>query len=262
MKGAPLRIERRIAASVAVLGSLLLAFSGAVPALASSGPSAGLARASRLRFAAVAANKTSTLFGGWEFAPATATSVTTEFKVPTLKCTSALSGVGPIAVMITGTSTAQNFNAAGLILQCSSGTAAAIAAVVVNGAGTAAPNSVSVGDVIQSAVTTTATKTTATVADLTKGHAFKFKQSGTGAAALQEEIIDDSLVSTATGKQLPVAKFGTITFTNGAVSGKAIGSVKPQTGINMQTKKKVLQILTGKITGAKKNSFVTTWKHS
>ena len=30
----------------------------------------------------------------------------------------------------------------------------------------------------------------------------------------------------------------------------------------MQTSKKVLQILTGALTGTKKNAFLTTWKHS
>jgi hypothetical protein len=255
------RIERKIGASVAILGSLLLAVSGAVPALARTGPSAGLARPSGVGLA-TAANKTSTQFGGWVFAPKTATSVTSEFKIPTLKCTATATGLGPIAVMITGPSTAQEFNAAGLLLECANAAPAAAAAVVVDGTATTATNQVFTGDVIQSTITTTAKKTTVTVADLTKGHTFKLTKSGKGGAASQEEIIDDSLVNTSTNKQLPVANFGTISFSNGAVSGKAIGSVTPQTGVNMQTKKKVLQILTGPITGAKKNGFTTTFKHA
>jgi hypothetical protein len=254
------RIERRIAASVAIGGSLLLALSGTVPALA-SGHSAVLARASGARLA-IAANKTSTLFGGWVFAPKKATSVTSEFKIPTLKCTTASSGLGPISVMITGNTSTQNFSAAGLLLECVSGSPAAAAAVVVNGTGTVGGNAVAVGDVIKSTITVTSAKITVTVADLTKGHTFKLTKSGKGAPALQEEIIDDSLVSTSTGKQLAVANFGKIGFTNGAVSGKAIGTVTPGSAVNMVSKKKVLQILTGKITGTKKNAFLTTWKHS
>jgi hypothetical protein len=255
------RIERRIAASVAIGGSLLLALSGAVPALA-SGHSAGLARASGVKLA-IAANKTSTLFGGWVFTPKTAKSVTSEFKIPSLKCTTASSGFGPISVLISGPSTAEEFNAAGLLLECVSGSPAAAAAVVLNGVGTVdSTNAVAVGDVIQSTVATTGTKVTATVSDLTKGHTFKFTRSAKGGAALQEEIIDDSLVNTSTGKQLPVANFGKLSFTKGAVSGKAIGTVTPSSAVNMVNKKKVLQILTGKITGTAKNTFLTTWKHS
>ncbi len=256
-----MRIERKVGATVAVLGSLLLAASGAAPALAGSGPSAGLAHASGLRLADTA-NSTSNIFGGWVFTPKKATSVTAEFKIPTLKCTTTASGVGPIAAMITGTSKAQNFNAAGLLLECSNGSPAAAAAVVVDGTATVGTNTVSTGDLIQSTITTTAKKTTVTVADLTKGHMFKLTKSGKGAAALEEEVIDDSLANSGTGKQLPVANFGKIAFSNGAVSGKPLGSTKPQTAVNMQTKKKVLQILTGPLTGAKKNGFTTTWKHS
>jgi hypothetical protein len=257
--GASVRIERRIAASVAVGGSLLLALSAAAPAVA-GGHSAVLARASGVRLA-ITANKSSTLFGGWTFAPKAAKSVTSEFKIPALKCSGTVtSGLGPIAVMITGTTSSQNFNAAGLLLECNAGSPAAATAVVVNGTATVGTSPVAVGDVIQATVTTSATKTTATVADLT--HKSKLTKSGTGAAALQEEVIDDSLVNTGTGKQLPVANFGKLAFVKAAVSGKAIGTVIPRVAFNMVNKAKVLQILTGKITGTAKNAFLTTWKHS
>jgi hypothetical protein len=257
----PMRIERKAGTGLAVLGSLVLVISGAVPALASSGPSAGLARSARLRLA-IAANATNTGFGGWIFTPKTATSVTSEFKLPTLKCTSAATGIAPLSAMITGTSTAQKASAAGVLLECVSGKPAAAATVIVDNTETNSTHALHVGDLMKATVTTSATKTTATIADLTAGHTFTFTKSGKGAPALEELIIDDALTNTSTGKQLPVANFGKISFSAGAVSGKPLGSVTPNQAVNMQTSKKVLQILTGALTGTKKNAFVTTWKHS
>ena len=255
-----MRIEHKAGAGVAALGALLLAMSGAAPAFAHSGPSARLARAAGLSFADPA-NSTSTGFGGWVFKATAAKSVTAEYKVPTLKCGTATAGVGPIAVFATGTSSAPKFNAAGLLLECSGGSPAAAAAVVVDGTATTGTKAPHAGDLIQVTIVSSTTKTTATVKDLTAGHTFTLTKSGAGAAPLQEQIIDDSL-ATSSGAQLPVANFGKITFTKGAVSGKAIGSVSPRTGVNMQTSKGVLQILTGAISGTAKNTFLTTWKHS
>jgi hypothetical protein len=133
--------------------------------------------------------------------------------------------------------------------------------IVNNSQSTDGIDTVHAGDLIKATVTISASKTTATVLDLTKGHTFKFTQSGAGGTTFQEGIIDDGITLNGT-KRLPVANFGTITFTKAAVSGKAIGLVKPQMAFNMVNKKKVLQILTGKITGAKRNSFTTTFKHS
>lgn len=256
-----MRIERKVGVGVVILGSALLALSGAVPALAGNGASARLAHVTGARFATVT-NATSTSFGGWAFTPTTATSVTAQFKVPTLTCTAKTTGVGPISVMTTGKSTAPKFNAAGLLLECSGGRPAAAAAVVLNGVGTVGTKPLFVGDVIKSTVTTSATKTAVTVQDLTTGHTFKLTKSGTGAKALQELIIDDSLANSSTGMQLPVANFGKITFSKGAISGKPLGTVTPRTGVNMETATKVLQILTGALSGTKKDSFLTTWKHS
>ena len=256
-----MRIERTIGVTVAVLGSLLLAVSGTVPALARGGPAAGLARSAGVRLADLAV-PTSTSFGGWVFKPKAATSVTAKFKVPALKCTKFLTGVGPVAVMVTGTSAAPKLNAAGLLLTCVSKKAVMRPVVRVDGTPTIGSNKVAAGDLIQSTITTSASKTTATVADLTKGHTFKLTKSGKGAAAFREGIIDNALTGTKSGKQLPIANFGKISFTACAVGGKAIGSVTPRAAVNLQSKKKVLRIVTGPITGTAKNAFTTTWKHS
>jgi len=122
-------------------------------------------------------------------------------------------------------------------------------------------NRLHVGDLMKATVTISATKTTATIADLTVGHTFKFTKSGTGGTAIDEAIIDSALFNSS-NQQLPVVNFGKISYTNGAVSGKAIGSVTPRMAVNMQTSHGVLQILTGAITGTAKNAFLTTFKHA
>ena len=111
---------------------------------------------------------------------------------------------------------------------------------------------------MKATVTISATKTTATIADLTVGHTFTFTKSGTGGTSLDEAIIDSAVGN----PQLPVVNFGKISYTNGAVSGKAIGSVTPRMAVNMQTSHGVLQILTGAITGTAMNAFTTTFKHA
>ena len=255
-----MRIGRRVGVGVAIVGSLLLAVSGAVPALARSGPAAGFARPAELRLANLA-NGTSTGFGGWVFQPTVAaTSVTAEFKIPTITCTATNTAVAPAAVMYTGSTTSAKFNAAGVALECVSGSPAAGAVAAVDGAQFIASNALHVGDLMKATVVTSSSKTTATIADLTAGHTFKFTKSGTGAASVQDQIIDDSLVSGST--QLPVTKFGKISFSAGAVGGKPLGSVTPNAAVNMETTAKVLQILTGPLTGTKLNAFLTTWKHS
>src|SRR5262249_46170027 len=147
-----------------------------------------------LRFTNLA-NATSTTFAGWVLTPKGATSVTTEYKVPALTCTSTTSGVAPGAFMATGTSKAPNSNAAGVILECASGTPAAAPGVIVDGVESAAPNAVAVGDLMKATITTSAAKTTATIADLTTGHTFTFSKSGKGAASLENCALAGSVTS-------------------------------------------------------------------
>jgi hypothetical protein len=255
------RIERKIGASVAVLGSLLLALSSAAPALASRGPSAGFSRVTGFRFAATA-TATSTAFGGWVFQPvAAAKTVAVEFKIPALKCTSATTGASPSTVMLTGSSSAPKASVASVLQVCSGGKTQLIPAVTVDNTETnGKPGAVHTGDLMQATVVTSSTKTTATIADLTKGHTYKLTKSGKGAASVQEFIATGAVDQGST--QLPVANFGKVSYSNGAVGGKAIGTVTPSEAVNMESSAKVLQIVTGAITGSGKNAFTTTWKHS
>jgi hypothetical protein len=255
------RIERKVGASIAVLGSLLLAVSGAAPALAGNGPAAGFSHVPGIRFAG-AVNATNTSFGGWVFGVKAAKSVTAEFKVPTLKCTSTTRGILPFAALQSGSATSPKTSAGGVLLVCQGGSPAVAATVIVNNAQkNDTTNALHVGDLMKATVTISATKTTATIADLTVGHTFTFTRSGTGGTSIDEAIIDSSLVNTS-NQQLPVVNFGKISYSKGAVGGKAIGSVSPRQAVNMQTSHGVLQILTGAITGTAKNAFITTFKHS
>ena len=254
-----MRIERKLRIISAAVGSLLLAVSGAVPALAGNGPTAGFAHVTGIRFAGTA-NATSTGFGGWAFGAKAAKSVTAQFKVPTLKCTSTTSAIVPSDAMFTGRTSSPKVSAAGVLLICSKGAPVMTPSVIVNGTESNSTRVVHTGDLMQATVTASSTAMTATIADLTTGHTFKFKKSGTGGTSFQQVIGDSALSSGNT--QLPVVSFGKISYSKGAVGGKAIGTVSPRTGINMQKRTGVLQILTGAITGTAKNAFITTFKHS
>ena len=253
-----MRIERKVGASIAVLGSLLLAVSGAVPALAGNGPTTGFAHVTGIRFASTL-NATSTSVGGWVFGAKAAKSVTAEFKVPTLKCNSTTSGILPFAALQSGSAASVKTSGGGVALACQGGSPAVAATVVVNNTQSIdQTNVVHAGDLMKATVTISATKTTATIADLTVGHTFTFTKSGTGGTSLDEAIIDSAVGN----PQLPVVNFGKISYSKGAVGGKAIGTVSPRQGVNMETSAHVLQISTGAISGTAKNAFTTTFKHS
>ena len=253
-----MRIERKVGASIAVLGSLLLAVSGAVPALAGNGPTAGFSHVTGTRFAGTA-NMTNTGFAGWVFVVKAAKSVTAEFKVPTLKCNSTTSGILPFAALQSGSAASVKTSGGGVALACQGGSPAVAATVVVNNTQSIdQTNVVHAGDLMKATVTISATKTTATIADLTVGHTFTFTKSGTGGTSLDEAIIDSAVGN----PQLPVVNFGKISYSKGAVGGKAIGTVSPRQGVNMETSAHVLQISTGAISGTAKNAFTTTFKHS
>ena len=252
-----MRIKRKVGVGVVVLGSLLLAISGAAPALARSSHAAGPYSLAGLRFARTA-NMTSPAFAGWEFGAKAAAgkSLTSEFKIPALKCTSTTSGIAPANVLITGTGSTAKEEAAGVVLECISGKPSAAAVLIVDNTTIAdTTNKLAPGDLMKATVTVSATKSTETIADLTSGHTFTFKRSGKGGTPSQELIADGAI-------DMPVANFGKITYTKGAVGGKALGSVTPKEAVNMETSTHVLQIQTGALSGTAKNAFTTTWKHS
>lgn len=256
--------NRRIAISAVVVGSLVPAAIGAVPAVASPGSYARLAPG-QLGVASAATplvNNVSHSFAGWVFQKTGSTSVTSVFKVPTIKCTTATTGVSPGSFMLTGVPGKLHFNGAGVIFVCSNGQPGAAANTIIDLNETFdSTHSVSVGDLIKATVTTSATKTTATVSDLT--HRFTYTNSGTGNPAAEERIIDDSVVSSnPSGVQYPVLNFGEISYTSGAIGGKALGLVTPRGPFDMRTTANVLQIQTGALGGPTKNLFNTFFRHA
>jgi hypothetical protein len=185
--------------------------------------------------------------------------VSVEFREPALQCTDTASGVGPSAVIITGTSAAPTLDLAGLRMQCLNGKPDVTAVVTADGAIGSSPKPTGVGNLIKLLVSTTPTSATATVQDVTRTQTLILTRSAPTQAALQERITDDAL-TTGGGAQLPVADFVRIRFTNGEINGLAIGSVEERTQVDMQTSAGVLQIQTGPIQD--KDNFFTHWEHS
>ncbi len=259
--------SRGIAVGALVVGSLSLGTIGAAPAVADAGSYARPASGQFGVLSSTAANAVSQHFAGWVFAKTGSTSVTSVFRMPaTIACTPTTSGinagVSPGSFMITGTTAAKHFNGAGVLIFCRNGRAGAAANTIIDlNEKFDTTHSLSGGDMIKSTVTTNTFTTTATVTDLTKN--FTFTNSGAGHPALQEMIEDDSVVtSNPAGQQYPVANFGQIPFSLGAVGDQPLGAVTPRRAFDMQTTAGVLQILTGPLTGTPLNAFNTFFKHS
>lgn len=256
--------RRKIASFVGGALSILAATVITVPALASSdGGAFGAPRVSSGRLSGYSAtNATSPKHAGWQFTPKKATtSVTAEFKAPTVKCTSTRTGVEPGVGMATGTPNNTESNIAGVSYQCYGGKLYMAGVAQVDNTQTIVPKSVVPGDVIRATVTTSATTTTATIADTTKGHTFTVTKAGAGGTSFRELVFDDSVDVSTT--QLPVADFGSISFSAAAVGGTALGSVSPPgTAYSWESSTNVVKVVTGALTGTTKNAFTTTWKHS
>jgi hypothetical protein len=248
-----MKSTRRTAIFVGVALSLMAAAVIAMPALASS---------SRHAFGALGStNATSTSKAAWRFTQMGARSVTAEFRSPSVKCTSTTTGVLPGVAIGTGTPKNAEVNVSGVAYGCYKGKLGTAAYVEVDNTRMNVSKDVVPGDVMRATVTTSPKTTTATIADTTKGHTFTVTTSGTGGTSFAEDVWDDSLTSGTT--QFPVADFGTISFSAAAVGGTPLGSVSPPgTAYNWVSSTKVVKVVTGPLTGATKNAFTTTWKHS
>jgi hypothetical protein len=204
------------------------------------------------------ANAKSTSFGGWVFSSKTATSVSAEFKQPKISCGAQERGVGPAAAMYTGPSSNEQYVSAEVLTYCYQGKAFYQSAVQISNTAKTG-KSVHPGDTVKVTVTRTATKTTATVRDLTSGHTFTLSTSGGGGAPDFQLVYDDSLA--ANNAQLPVVNFGTMRFIHGTINGKALSSVSSRKAYNMVSSSGTLQIKTSALSSTGK-SFTTTWKHA
>jgi hypothetical protein len=219
-------------------------------------PAAGAESSSGLSFMATA-NAASTVVAGYGLAPTpvpASMSGGTTFTVPALKCGSATTGIA-FGSFIFG-STATSFVAAGVLTECKSGVALFGGALAAHGKTVATTFTPKPGDVIVVSVAQSATHSSASIKDVTKGKSLSLS----GLGAPNGAVIDgtDGLTNGTTA--LPVVNFGKATYSKSTEDGKtlkAAGSV----AINMETTTHVVQILTSTL-NTLGNGFTETWKHS
>jgi hypothetical protein len=210
-------------------------------------------------FAAAAPNGTSPGQAGYFLTgPPASASASVKFKVPKVSCGATRSGVAFGAVIFTtsGTTTGSE-----LYLLCKGGSAAYQAVIVVNGTTPAMVGDFTpaAGDEIATSVTESATSARAVFKDLTQGRTVSESATSGGQNAFLLEGAD-SLLNSDTGTQLPVAKFGTESFTTGKQDRVPV-KVAGGTAVNMQTSGGVLQIETGAL-NAGGGAWREVFKHS
>jgi hypothetical protein len=191
--------------------------------------------------------------------PPASASASDRFRAPKLACTSTRSGVGIGSLVITSSGSTSLVTGASLYAQCISGVAHYRAVVEVNGVLKEATFTPARGDVITASVTQTASSATAVLRDETKRQSVS---SSARRGAQTTFVIDgvDTLLSNATGLQLPIPNFGSEHFTNGLEDGatiKAAGGF----AVDMQTSGGVLQIQTGPLSTTGK-AWSETFVHS
>ncbi|MHB1582442.1 MAG: hypothetical protein ACYCU7_17315 [Acidimicrobiales bacterium] len=202
-------------------------------------------------------NVADTSFAGWTFIANATKSVTAEYTVPTLTCSGTRSGIAPGAFVDAGSPSAVKFDAAQVVMECINGQPVMRAAVEVNSVSNSSSATIYPGDLIKVAVLTSATETVAKVVDMTSGHTFHFAKTGAGEPALQEYLIDNSVLAR-NGNNLPVVDFGALTFRSAEISGVPIGSVTPRGAYDLDSPKQVVEIHTGPINKAG-YAFTTTF---
>ena len=205
---------------------------------------------------AAPANSSSTQLAGYiAKAPASATSGIT-FTVPVLKCTAALAAIWQGAFVI---STKGALIGTGVFLTCQKGKAAYIGVLQPGGTKTYMTTfTPAAGDSIVVSTSVSALSSKVSFTDVKQKKTASV--SGTGSANLANLDGEVALVSTATHAQLPVPSFGTIANSAATENGKSLAAGKA-TAVNMATVAKLLQVLTGPLTGAG-NAFTETFKHS
>jgi len=200
------------------------------------------------------ANATSTNWAGYAATGSTYTSVSTTFTQPKVTCSSGdkyssfwvgLDGYSSSSVEQTGTEA-----------DCVGSTASYSAWYEMYPAYPVTySNTVRPGDVITETVSFSGTSTyTLTLKDATEGWTHKTTKSGSHARS-SAEVIAEAPYS---GGVLPLADFGTVSFSGSTVDGSSLSSFSP-TGINMDTSGGTIKAATGALSGG---SFSITWHHS
>jgi hypothetical protein len=163
-------------------------------------------------------------FAGYQTAvtAGSATSSAASFTVPALSCTMATRAIAPYG----GVEANKTYSAAGVFTGCIKGKAVYYPALVVNGKETDYTTTpFSAGDAIKFDTSVTTSGTTVQVTNVTKGVTKKL--TGPGASASTAFIGDSGWANSTGTALLDVPDFGTVTFTNCLIDGKALTSRNP-----------------------------------
>jgi hypothetical protein len=205
-----------------------------------------------------AANGTSTGQAGYFLAkaPASASAVST-FVVPKITCNKTASGMAPAAIVFTASGLAA---AAGVVAQCSGGTASYLGVLLAGSASTATTFTPAAGDKVTATVTSSASATKATLKDVTQTKTQSLKGSGATNASIFLGI--DTLANSSTGATLPIPKFAKVPFSAAKIDAKTVKAAggKPFNLVTSATPP-VVEIATSalKSTG---NAWTETFKHT
>jgi hypothetical protein len=187
-----------------------------------------------------------TVFAGYQatVAAGSATSSAAQYKLPALSCTSANRAITPVAgVAVNNFAT---YSAAFVFTGCRGGKAVYFPALVVNG---------SEGNFIKVATKVTTAGTTVSVTDATTK--VTKKRTGSGASSSAAYVGDSDWA--VNGTILGVPSFGTLSFTNCSVDGKALAAAHPAK--NQRVNGSTVQITTGALSSGG-TAFPTHFKHS
>ncbi|MBS2964670.1 hypothetical protein KGA66_16555 [Actinocrinis puniceicyclus] len=254
----------KAALCAALIGPLALL---AGPVAAATGPAAALAgldfapHAAGARLHPGAAHNlkfaTSTNWAGYAAHSTTYTSVTSTWREPGASCGSSTS----YASFWTGLDgyASSSVEQTGTLVECYHGAAYQYAWYEMY---PASPvyfnNTVAAGDTMVSKVTASSSGAfTLYLADTTRGWSHTVNQSNSSLARSSAEVIAEA-PSSSSGV-LPLANFGTVTFTSSYVNGGTLGASNP-TAITMVTSSGATKVSVGSISGG--TSFSATWHHS
>jgi hypothetical protein len=194
-------------------------------------------------------------FAGYQapVTPGSATSSAARFKVPKLSCTSAYRGIAPGAGVVVNAF--RSVSTAYLFAVCHQGRVLYFLALVVNGNQVNYATPVHAGNVIKVSAKVTTTRTTVQVTDVTTG--VTKKRTGRGARSSAAYVGDDGVI--ANGILRGVPSFGTLTFTNCLIDGKALAHSHPHRFQRVNSRK-IVQIATGALSSGG-TAFPTYYKH-
>jgi hypothetical protein len=188
--------------------------------------------------------------------PGASTSASVTFKVPALKCTSALAGIGLGATVFTGKQglpTSSN-----VFATCQSGKSVYYAALEANGGATVfATFSPQAGDTVAVSVAESTTASRLTIKDLNQG---KSKAISGGGGADSFILLGIDRLANNKGVRIPIPNFGTTGFSKGKEGDrtpKAAGAI----AVNCENSSRVVQVFTAPL-GGTGDSWSEAFRHS